>query len=88
MNQISIPLTLPAYEWYPNNVFVSCDISAQLLDAASKVLPLVVAVTGRVGSDEPINCKCSGLRGVIVEETVCRFISPTTIKKNMVDYVS
>ncbi|KAI8522832.1 hypothetical protein RHMOL_Rhmol13G0027300 [Rhododendron molle] len=42
---------------------------AHLLDAASKVLPLVVAVTGRVGSDEPINCKCSGLRGVIVEET-------------------
>lgn len=44
--------------------------SAQLLDAASKVLPLVVSVSGRVGSDTPINCEYSGLRGVIVEQTV------------------
>lgn len=44
--------------------------SAQLLDAASKVLPLVVTVSGRVGSDTPINCEYSGLRGVIVEQTV------------------
>lgn len=42
---------------------------AQLLDTASKVLPLVVTVTGRVGSDTPISCEYSGLRGVIVEET-------------------
>ncbi|XP_070003777.1 E3 ubiquitin-protein ligase SP1 isoform X1 [Nicotiana sylvestris] len=42
---------------------------AQLLDTASKVLPLVVTVSGRVGSDTPINCELSGLRGVIVEET-------------------
>ncbi|KAK9756101.1 hypothetical protein RND81_01G073400 [Saponaria officinalis] len=39
------------------------------LDAASKVLPLVVSVSGRVGSDTPIKCEYSGLRGVIVEET-------------------
>ncbi|XP_074312176.1 E3 ubiquitin-protein ligase SP1 isoform X1 [Silene latifolia] len=42
---------------------------AILLDAASKVLPLVVSVSGRVGSDTPIKCEYSGLRGVIVEET-------------------
>lgn len=42
---------------------------AQLLDTACKVLPLVVTVSGRVGSDAPINCEQSGLRGVIVEET-------------------
>ncbi|GMP91127.1 hypothetical protein CsSME_00041952 [Camellia sinensis var. sinensis] len=42
---------------------------AQLLDTASKVLPLVVTITGRVGSNTPINCEHSGLRGVIVEET-------------------
>lgn len=43
---------------------------AQLLDSACKVLPVVVAISGRVGSDTPINCEYSGLRGVIVEETV------------------
>lgn len=42
---------------------------AQLLDTACKVLPLVVTISGRVGSDTPINCEHSGLRGVIVEET-------------------
>lgn len=42
---------------------------ALLLDAASKVIPLVVSVSGRVGSDAPIKCEYSGLRGVIVEET-------------------
>lgn len=42
---------------------------AQLLDAANKVLPFVVTISGRVGSDTPINCEYSGLRGVIVEET-------------------
>ncbi|KAL9672557.1 hypothetical protein QQ045_028808 [Rhodiola kirilowii] len=42
---------------------------AQLLDTACKVLPLVVSVSGRVGSDTPITCEHSGLRGVIVEET-------------------
>ncbi|KAL6505100.1 Subtilisin-like protease 1 [Orobanche gracilis] len=41
---------------------------AQLFDAASKVLPLVVTVSGRVCSDTPINCEYSGLRGVIVEQ--------------------
>ncbi|CAK9175852.1 unnamed protein product [Ilex paraguariensis] len=42
---------------------------AQLLDTASKVLPFVVTISGRVGSETPINCEYSGLRGVIVEET-------------------
>ncbi|KAK9281011.1 hypothetical protein L1049_003903 [Liquidambar formosana] len=42
---------------------------AQLLDTACKVLPLVVTISGRVGSETPINCEHSGLRGVIVEET-------------------
>jgi E3 ubiquitin-protein ligase MUL1 len=43
---------------------------AAILDTASKVLPLVVAVSGRVGSDTPLICQQSGMRGVIVEETV------------------
>uniref|UniRef100_A0A803NRB4 RING-type E3 ubiquitin transferase n=1 Tax=Cannabis sativa TaxID=3483 RepID=A0A803NRB4_CANSA len=41
---------------------------AQLLDAEC-VLPLVVAISGRVSAESPINCEFSGLRGVIVEET-------------------
>ncbi|KMZ63200.1 E3 ubiquitin ligase-like protein [Zostera marina] len=40
-----------------------------LLDTASKVLPLVVTVSGRIGSESPIKCDHSGLRGVMVEET-------------------
>lgn len=44
--------------------------SAQLLD--EEILPFVVTISGRVGSETPINCEFSGLRGVIVEETVCR----------------
>ncbi|GJZ85422.1 E3 ubiquitin protein ligase SP1 [Tanacetum coccineum] len=43
---------------------------AKLLEAANKVLPFVVTISGRVSSDTPINCEYSGLRGVIVEETV------------------
>jgi hypothetical protein len=42
---------------------------AQLLD--EEILPLVVAISGRVDSETPISCKSSGVRGVIVEETVC-----------------
>lgn len=41
-----------------------------MLDIESKVLPLVVAISGRVGAESPISCEFSGLRGVIVEETV------------------
>jgi hypothetical protein len=44
--------------------------AAAILDSASKVLPLVVAVSGRVVSDTPLICQQSGMRGVIVEETV------------------
>jgi hypothetical protein len=43
--------------------------SAQLLD--EEIIPLVVAISGRVGSETPISCEFSGLRGVIVEERVC-----------------
>jgi E3 ubiquitin-protein ligase MUL1 len=42
---------------------------AKLLDIESKVFPLIVSVAGRVGSETPIHCEHSGLRGVIVEET-------------------
>ncbi|GAY40762.1 hypothetical protein CUMW_054400 [Citrus unshiu] len=42
---------------------------AHLLDGGSKVLPFIVTVSGRVGSETPISCEYSGLRGVIVEET-------------------
>ncbi|KAL9253297.1 E3 ubiquitin-protein ligase SP1-like protein [Drosera capensis] len=42
---------------------------ALLLDTAFNTIPPVVSVSGRVGSDSPINCKHSSLRGVIVEET-------------------
>ncbi|CAD5166951.1 unnamed protein product [Musa acuminata subsp. malaccensis] len=31
---------------------------------------LVVSVTGRVGSETPINCEQSGLKSVVVSETV------------------
>ncbi|KAF3944074.1 hypothetical protein ACB098_10G081900 [Castanea mollissima] len=41
---------------------------AQLLDAEC-ILPLVVTISGRVGSETPVSCEFSGLRGVIVEET-------------------
>ncbi|TYJ09302.1 hypothetical protein E1A91_A11G132200v1 [Gossypium mustelinum] len=42
---------------------------AQLLDLESKMIPIIVTISGRVGSETPINCQHSGLRGVIVEET-------------------
>ncbi|XP_024361279.1 E3 ubiquitin-protein ligase SP1 [Physcomitrium patens] len=42
---------------------------AILLESACKVVPLVVTVAGRVGSETPIACEHSSLRGVILEET-------------------
>ncbi|KAG0555802.1 hypothetical protein M758_11G003500 [Ceratodon purpureus] len=42
---------------------------AMLLESACKVVPLVVTVAGRVGSEAPIACEHSSLRGVILEET-------------------
>ncbi|CAL9778291.1 unnamed protein product [Musa acuminata subsp. burmannicoides] len=36
----------------------------------SEILVLVVSVTGRVGSETPINCEQSGLKSVVVTETV------------------
>ncbi|ESQ28983.1 hypothetical protein EUTSA_v10024073mg [Eutrema salsugineum] len=45
-------------------------LAAQLLELdSSKLLPFIVAVSGRVGSETPIKCEHSGIRGVIVEET-------------------
>ncbi|XP_078171398.1 E3 Ubiquitin ligase family protein isoform X2 [Carex rostrata] len=41
---------------------------AYILDTASKIIPLIVSISGRVGSDSPIICEQSGLRGVIVEQ--------------------
>lgn len=53
-------------------LFLDCIvIAAQLLELDSKILPFIVAVSGRVGSETPIKCEHSGIRGVIVEETVC-----------------
>uniref|UniRef100_A0A804KGW6 Uncharacterized protein n=1 Tax=Musa acuminata subsp. malaccensis TaxID=214687 RepID=A0A804KGW6_MUSAM len=34
-----------------------------------EILVLVVSVTGRVGSETPINCEQSGLKSVVVSET-------------------
>ncbi|KAE8693766.1 hypothetical protein F3Y22_tig00110794pilonHSYRG00215 [Hibiscus syriacus] len=44
-------------------------LSAQLLDLESKMIPKIVSISGIVGSETPIICLHSGLRGVIVEET-------------------
>ncbi|XP_057850218.1 E3 ubiquitin-protein ligase SP1 isoform X2 [Cryptomeria japonica] len=41
-----------------------------LLSTACKVVPLVVSVAGRVGSETPIVCERSRIRGVILEEMV------------------
>ncbi|XP_034227700.1 E3 ubiquitin-protein ligase SP1-like isoform X2 [Prunus dulcis] len=41
---------------------------AKLLDSEC-ILPLVVAISGRVSSETPITCEFTGLRGVVVEET-------------------
>lgn len=39
------------------------------------MLPLVVTISGRVSSDTPISCEHSGLRGVIVDQTVNTLLS-------------
>lgn len=57
------------------DTFFSLYFAAQLLELdSSKLLPFIVAVSGRVGSDTPIKCEHSGIRGVIVEETVCVYL--------------
>jgi hypothetical protein len=71
VQNLSVILIVWVYGWY----YLFFDIptlssTAAILDTASKVLPLVVAVSGRVGSDTPLICQQSGMRGVIVEETV------------------
>lgn len=60
---------LAGLDIYPDSLVLISVSSAQLLDAQC-ILPLVVAISGRVGSDTAISCEFSGLRGVIVEETV------------------
>nr|KJB42039.1 hypothetical protein B456_007G133700 [Gossypium raimondii] len=52
----------------------SCCLSAAALyllgrSSGSKMIPIIVTISGRVGSETPINCRHSGLRGVIVEGT-------------------
>lgn len=64
-----LAVALVCLDMFPNFVFRYFCLPAQLLDAEC-ILPLVVAISGRVGSETPINCEFSGLRGVIVEETV------------------
>jgi len=44
--------------------------SAIIVENTIVILTLVVAISRRVGSETPITCKLSGLKGVIVEETV------------------
>ncbi|KAL1197640.1 E3 ubiquitin-protein ligase SPL1 [Cardamine amara subsp. amara] len=41
----------------------------ELLQTESKVFPLIVAVSGRVGSETPLKCEQSGILGVFVKET-------------------
>lgn len=57
--------------------------AAQLLDAETENLPLVIATSGRVGSESPIDCELSGLRGVIVEEMVHRH----SLTKNINEHI-
>ncbi|CAI7755869.1 unnamed protein product [Closterium sp. NIES-54] len=45
----------------------------RMLQGTKGYSPLVVAVTGKVGSDQPITCENSSLRGVIVEQTAEQF---------------
>ncbi|KAK1326402.1 hypothetical protein QJS10_CPA01g02523 [Acorus calamus] len=49
-----------------------------LLDTACEEQPLIVTVSGRVGSETPIYAECSGLRSVIVRETAQQLF----LKKN------
>lgn len=52
---------------------VSCYsvFSVQFLEIdSSKLLPFIVVVSGKFGSDTPIKCEHIGIHGVIVEETI------------------
>ncbi|KAM7521551.1 hypothetical protein LguiA_011453 [Lonicera macranthoides] len=51
------------------NSLIRVQIVANATNTASKLLRLVVTISGRVNSDTPISCEHSGLRGVIVEQT-------------------
>lgn len=53
-----------------DHLFVIFFLSALLFDTASVVLPLIVTVSGKVGSDRPIKFKSSNLQPVILHETV------------------
>jgi hypothetical protein len=52
-------------------------VSEQLLDGERS--HLVVAISGCVVSETPIKSELTGLRGVVVEETVCRLQFLTSI---------
>lgn len=43
--------------------------SEQLVE--SKVFPLIIAVSGNVGSETPIKCEHSDILGVFLKKTVC-----------------
>ncbi|CAI5472769.1 unnamed protein product [Closterium sp. Yama58-4] len=45
----------------------------RMLQGTKGYSPLIVAVTGKVGSDQPITCENSSLRGVIVDQTAEQF---------------
>lgn len=53
-------------------VFVS---SEELVQAESKVFPLIIAVSGRVGSETPLKCEQSGILGFFYPANgMCRFL--------------
>ncbi|KAL8148972.1 E3 ubiquitin-protein ligase SP1-like [Apium graveolens] len=54
--------------------FLERPIHPQLLDTASTGTPLIVSVSGKVGSDSPIMCETSGLECVILKETTEKHI--------------
>jgi E3 ubiquitin-protein ligase MUL1 len=43
----------------------------QLVEVESKVVPLIIAVSGDVGSETPIKCEHSYVLGVFLKRTVC-----------------
>jgi len=45
--------------------------SEQLVEVESKVVPLIIAVSGDVGSETPIKCEHSDVLGVFLKRTVC-----------------
>lgn len=65
-------------------LFVLFCPSAQLIEKDRKLLPLIVAVSGRVSCEAPIKCEYSGLRGVVVDEAVYSDIFMSSINSVIV----